>query len=802
MPAEEPSLGKSESSLSSKQSFDRRGRRVTAALMPFAFGLAALVGVPALAAAQQQASAASSAAESHLTGRVADVTGGALPGATISVRRTVTGPALVTAVSDTAGRYDISGVAPGTYVVTADLQGFKSAVEAGVPVSASARTLDFVLEVGGITESVTVLGERTPRSLRDTAASVAVFDTTALDRLPGTNTGTALLSSVPNVIATGNSNLAPAVRGADGTGPAQGADAFFAGTRTRLNFQIDGRPASYNEVTFGDVALWDVDQVEVFRGPQSTLQGRNAVAGTVSLRTNDPTYQPEMKFRTILGNQGDRQVSGVISGPIINQQLAYRFAFDRQVHESYVQFTPFDSATKRVEHPGDFEDLTIRGKLRIDPAALPGFSTIVTVSHATHTGPQTDTVLQPYDDHIASSPEMPVFIPKTTGVVAESTWRRSDRLSFEDTLSFTDLNVTRLATIGDGNAEIDGRELLFEPRVRFGQADAGVRGFGGLYLFHAHQDEAIDLFGGGTFDDHTLTAAAFGEVTVPIDPRFDVTLGARVEHEHRRRTGTDGPFAIDFDATYNVVSPKVDLAWHATETTTAGVAVSRAYNGGGAGFTFDPPFVSYTFKPEFVWTTEGYTRTDLSGGTVSLTGNVFYSRYRDMQLPFNLSPDPNVWSFVVRNADAASTYGAEGGLQFRPGRGTELFANVGLLHTRVLRDPDSGIEGHELPRSPAFTTTFGARYGHDTGFEASLNARVTDAYYSSVTNELRGRTDPYAVVNAEVGYTIAHARVFLFLNNLFNADNAVLISPGATAADDAANILQPRRIGIGLVLSR
>jgi len=97
-------------------------------------------------------------------------------------------------------------------------------------------------------------------------------------------------STTPNISLVGTGNQAPTIRGVDGTGAAKGADAFYAGSRPRLNVQIDGRPASYNEITFGDSALWDVDHVEILRGAQSTLQGRNAIAGTLITKTKDPTF--------------------------------------------------------------------------------------------------------------------------------------------------------------------------------------------------------------------------------------------------------------------------------------------------------------------------------------------------------------------------------------------------------------------------------------------------------------------------------------------------------------------------------
>jgi len=73
--------------------------------------------------------------------------------------------------------------------------------------------------------------------------------------------------------------------------------AFFAGTRPRLNLSIDGRSATYNEFAFGTQSLWDMQQVEVLRGPQSHVRGQNAVAGAVVMRSKDPTDEWEGTLR-------------------------------------------------------------------------------------------------------------------------------------------------------------------------------------------------------------------------------------------------------------------------------------------------------------------------------------------------------------------------------------------------------------------------------------------------------------------------------------------------------------------------
>ena len=647
---------------------------------------------------------------------------------------------------------------------------------------------------------IAVTAERTVRSLRETASSVAVFDGEGIAARPGLDSTNGILERIPNVTTSGTGNFAPVVRGVDGTGPAQGADAFFAGTRPRLSMQVDGRPLSYNEVVFGDVSLWDVEQVEVLRGHKSTLQGRNAIAGAVVVKTKDPTYHYEAGGRGLVGNLDTRQGSAFVSGPLLEDQVAFRLAFDRRTSESHVHFRDYNGID-----PEEFETTMLRGKLLFEPKSLDGFSALATISHSDHSGPQAEFIRRPFRDHVGSTQDMPVFNPKSTGGTLDTTWELSDNLALEGTASLTDVNVKRHAPAGQGNAEVESREVVLEPRVRFSGLDGRLKGVGGLYYFQASQDEFIDFPTPGNFDDHTRTVAAFGEGTYEIFERIDLTLGARVEQEHRRRSGGAGVFGIDLDETYSAFLPKLGLAWHATDAFTIGALASRGYNGGGAGFTYNAPFQSYTFDPEYVWTYEAYTRADLLGGKLALTGNLFYSEYQDMQLPFDLNPDPAVWSVVIRNAYKAVTYGAEAGARWLAAPGLELFAEVGLLKTEVTEYPGSGIEGHELAQSPAFTTSFGASYRHESGLEVSADARFSDAYFSSIDNNARGKTEPHFVLNTQAGYRLSEGavnlRIFAFISNLLDSDEPIYIEPGTTAGDDVANILRPRTYGIGLEMT-
>jgi outer membrane receptor protein involved in Fe transport len=227
---------------------------------------------------------------------------------------------------------------------------------------------------------------------------------------------------------------------------------------------------------------------------------------------------------------------------------------------------------------------------------------------------------------------------------------------------------------------------------------------------------------------------------------------------------------------------------------TLGVTAGRGYNAGGAGFTYSAPFVSYQYAPEYVWDYEGFVRATLLDHTLSLTGNIFYNDYKDLQLPFELG----VNSTVIRNAQRATTYGAEAQADYRPKDGVELFANVGLLQTRVNRDADPTVQGNDLPRAPAFTSDFGFNLKPWRKLTLGADVRYTDAYYSDAFDTARGRTAPYAITNAQVSYDFAVGRVFIAGRNLLDSHAPISILPGATPMLDDAQLTQPRTVTVGI----
>lgn len=670
------------------------------------------------------------------------------------------------------------------------------AIAAGCVLSGPALAEDPQAAQAATLDRIVVTAEKQDRSQQDTATSTVVLDGQDLQSR-GLEGSRDVLGNVANVTTSGQGNLAPAVRGVDGTGPALGVDAFFAGTRPRLNVSIDGRAASYNEIVFGDNSMWDVQQVEMLRGPQSLLQGRNAIAGTLAIKTRDPAWSREAGLRLLGGSRDRRQGSFYVSAPLAGEQFAFRLAGDIQRQRSFLDFQSFPG----TDDPGEIETQTLRGKLAFKPSALPDFSALLTFQHAQARAPQGELVARPFEDKKPSAPDMPVFAPRTNATILDTQWQINDRLHWQNLLTATDLHVDRFAPPRTGIARIDTREYVFEPRLLLERGDSRLSGVAGLYLLRADQDEFIDFPADERFDDRVRTEAIYAQGDIALRDDLDLTVGARYERETHRRVGGEGALvAIDIDKAYHAFMPKLGLAWRPSAEWTVGGLVSRGYNAGGGGVTLDFPIVSYSFDPEYVVNYEAYFRGDLADGRVQLTGNLFYGDYRDMQLPFDLNPDPAVWSVVVRNADRARNFGAELGLRWLAMPGLEVHADLGWLRTKVTEYPGSGIEGNEFARAPSLTGNFGFDWHGAGGFEWSANARYSDAYYSDILNRPLGRTEPYWLLNTRGGYRFGATFVFVGVDNLLDEDTPIQLDVLGLEPTpfDTANLPRPRSLYAGI----
>ncbi|MEH3103745.1 MAG: TonB-dependent receptor [Sphingomonas phyllosphaerae] len=208
-------------------------------------------------------------------------------------------------------------------------------------------------------DDIIVTGEKSNRTLQQTATSVAV---TTPERIGQENILTVqdIYDRTANVSATyGASGFT--IRGINNQGVGAGGNADTA------TVYVDGAPIPRQALFGGPTDLWDVEQVEVLRGPQSTIQGLNALAGAVVLTTRDASVSDYgADARVLWTNRNERTFSAAAGGPLIRDELGVRVSAERRADRGLIR-----NVTR-----GGYDDtlalLNLRGKLHWTPRALPG----------------------------------------------------------------------------------------------------------------------------------------------------------------------------------------------------------------------------------------------------------------------------------------------------------------------------------------------------------------------------------------------------------------------------------------------
>ena len=214
---------------------------------------------------------------------------------------------------------------------------------------------------------IIVTGEKVERSVRDTITSVAV---TTPDRIREENLVTLqdVFQRTANVsesyYAGGFTIRGIAERGIKGGEGAALATIF-----------VDGAAIPSTVVQAAPAEMCDVAQVEILRGPQSTLQGLNTLAGAVMVSTAGPTMVWTMRGRAMVTTKGETQFAAAVGGPLVPDEMAFRVVMEKRDRDGFV-WNP-----TRHTHEDPLDSTQVRAKLLLTPGAFPGFEARLGYTH-------------------------------------------------------------------------------------------------------------------------------------------------------------------------------------------------------------------------------------------------------------------------------------------------------------------------------------------------------------------------------------------------------------------------------------
>jgi iron complex outermembrane receptor protein len=578
--------------------------------------------------------------------------------------------------------------------------------------------------------------------------------------------------------------------------------------------------------------LFDVERVEVLRGPQGTLYGRNATGGVINVIPRQPGDTADGYVTAEYGNYEHIRVEGAVGGPL-GGGLSTRIAGLGAWRDGFTRNTNAGARARGFGRLDDKDLWAVRGQLKYDNER--NFTARATVEyiHDDSNLPAYVYLQQPAP-FLPAIPagrrtvdqgyelELPIFGGTARSFGSDEDVFKSNQLGLGLHLD-VDLGGVTMSSVtgyretqfnwlndGDGTAAFyinygqqdDSEQFSQEIRLA-STGDGAFNWLLGGYYFTEDSDTFIALpirlsiF--GLADDsitidgtaETDAYAIFGEVYYRLSDKFKVTLGGRYSHEKRKTEYLYKTlFATPGDSTpgvrtFNNFSPKIVFTYEPNEGINVYAGVSRGFKSGG----FNLLAIQPGFEPEKIWNYEAGFKSRLAGGAVRLNASVFYSDFKDLQV----GQIVNLQS-VLTNAAKARIYGLEADIEYRPDDAFEMGATLSLLNAKFTEfctgdptrpaapvetgcsDPAAPInlDGFRLPRAPKFTVSGFFGYTFDLASAGSLTARA-DARYQSLTyftqfNRPTVSQDGYAVVNARLTWKPESKRFAIgaWVNNLFD----------------------------------
>src|SRR5687767_2164332 len=306
--------------------------------------LAVLVLVAPLSAFAQGAS---------VKGLVKDSSGASIPGAVVKVVNE--GGAATEAVTDGDGAFVAASLAAGAYRVEASLDGFETAVRRVTLEANQVVDVDLTLAPAGITEGVVVTARRSEEVAQEVPIPLSVVSGRLMAESGAFNVNR-LKEMIPTVqfYSTNPRNSSINIRGL-GAPFGLTNDGIEPGVGLYIDGVFYARPAS------ASLDFVDVERIEVLRGPQGTLFGKNTTAGAINVTTRKPTFRPESEFEVNYGSLDFVQAKASVSGRLFSEKVAGRLSFSGTQRDGTIANLKTGSIVNDLDNAG------LRGSLLFVP---------------------------------------------------------------------------------------------------------------------------------------------------------------------------------------------------------------------------------------------------------------------------------------------------------------------------------------------------------------------------------------------------------------------------------------------------
>jgi len=653
-------------------------------------------------------------------------------------------------------------------------------------------------------EQVVISGDKLKRTEIDSSASVG-----ARNRRQIAESGMSSLDEVVAQMANVGTAENLSIRGVQAYGPTGG------GGKT-ITLVVDGVPQDGFGQDITNLSVWDADRVEVLRGPQSTNQGRNSLAGAVVLKTRDPQDARDLSYRVSAGNQNGHRAAIAGGGAIVEQVLAGRLSLEQHKRDGDVYNPTRDD--QRSNHDDGY---TLRGKLRITPWGDNYQALVTLVDDKQERGYNTvEAVTVPASARENFSNEPRDTINRTRSAALEQTFRAFG----SDITLLTTYSHNRYSRIQDydGTELIQGyrdgvnidRQWVQEARANFDATVLGnkLKGVVGLYYsqqYYAGDDlftvpvsyvlgltgqcrvqATCDALYGADFinrrqtqDNDSKTRAVYGEADYVIG-KLTLTTGLRFDGERQHRvlqSETNGTSALakqvytqlirggifapdnvqDLNTDNSVWLPKLGLRYALAPEWVAGLTAQRGYRTGGVDYSYQRG--SHAYGPEYTKNYEASLKGVMDNGLM-VSVNAYRVNWTDQQVDVG----KNSLDTYLVNAGSSRLQGLEAELRGKMTPNLELFGAVGFARTKFIDfvAPTGDFSGHQFARSPRQTQSVGFSW---TPGRWMLNMNLQHASGTFMDAQNVDRNDSHTTLGGKATFALASGMtLFAYGSNLTN----------------------------------
>lgn len=631
-------------------------------------------------------------------------------------------------------------------------------------------------------ETIVVTGEKIDKNIKDVTTGVTVISG---DQFESGEYKEAKKTAVlaPNVVADSFNNIS--IRGISGGGAATGGLAYLTGARARVVTVVDGTSQDFSGYNFNPVTVWDIEQLEVLRGPQSNTQGSSAIGGALVINTKDPTFYNEAAVRAGVENykNGNTQYNLAVmsSGALIDNELAYRVAIDGTNGEGWLNY---DTNGYDTPNLSESENLNVRGKLLWEPTSIPDLSAKLTVNYHNNEGEHanfasnTDEGIDSKTFSLDGRNEVRLQDSKANSIATDVDYQISAGILNSLHISYASSDLHDDAYSTGNKYDIDNETYAFENRILFDQNNAVLTGVLGVFFSNKDASLSTTNFNIATEFEAT-TSAVYGAGTYSLSKKSRIEAGLRIEREDSDKTSSTafsgGESEQSDDETYYL--PKLSLLHDIFDSTTIAATANKGYSPSGVGISFFGQ--EYSYDSETVSSFELSSKSIFTGGT-SLNANIFYNDYKDYQAGTS--------SFTIDNVDESYTYGMEIEAITWLGDDLEIRGSIGLLESKI--DEDGSYKGNELTNAPDTNVSLSFTQYVQDRWTFGADVTYVSEYYSDLDNTDGSIAGDYTLIDARTSYTFGELTINGYVKNLTDED-AVYYRGGALAA-----VGQSRTIGI------